>query len=108
VSLFQCEECGCIENTACACQGFKGFQEDWFDWSGIEDRKGKLLCSACGPAKFRDGEPTEYGKWHGEFKRKYLPLGLFKTSKNGNLEHKETGDTEYVNYLLNESDNLMK
>ena len=46
MSLFQCEHCGCCENTALAMQGFKAI-EDWFDWSGIEYRKGKMLCRAC-------------------------------------------------------------
>jgi len=46
MSLFQCEHCGCVENTAVARQGFKMINDwfDWFDWAGIEGRKGKLLC----------------------------------------------------------------
>jgi len=100
MSLYQCEECGCIENTAMACQGMKGYAEKFFDWKGFEDRKGKLLCSACGPTKYADGNPTEYGKWHDQFKRRYLPLGEFETCRVGNLRHKVTGDTEYSKYLI--------
>lgn len=91
MSLFQCEHCGCRENTALAFQGFKSFPE-WFRWEGIEDRKGKKLCSACGPRQYDDGRPTEYGKWHGAFERRYLPKGLFITNNVGNLEHRITGE----------------
>ena len=99
MSLFQCEHCGCCENTALAMQGFKGI-EDWFDWSGIEERKGKLLCSACGPSRERNGAELPYGKWHGKFDRVFLPIGKFKTDKNGNLEHIETGSTDFRQYAL--------
>ena len=44
MSLFRCEECGCVENTAC---------------SGYWDLdKQRDLCSECDPA---------IGKWHDEF-----------------------------------------
>ncbi len=90
MSLFQCEVCGCIENTALAFQGIKPMADD-FDFTGIENRKGKLLCSECAPTKFNDGTDTGLGKWHGEFEKKYLPLGEYKTDRRGNLEHIETG-----------------
>jgi hypothetical protein len=63
-----------------------------FDWSGIENRKGKLLCSVCGPTKYADGTATRYGKWHGQFLRTFLPMGQFKTNRVGNLEHIVTGE----------------
>lgn len=103
MSLFQCGHCGCKENTALAAQGCDGFTVDWYDWTGIEDRKGKKLCSACGPARFIDGTPTGRGVWHGEFDRVFLPSGLFKTNHEGNLEHIITGSTncrEYALYVL--------
>jgi len=101
MSLFQCEVCGCVENTALSSQGIKGFAERLFDWKGFEERKGKLLCSVCAPTKFTDGTPTEYGKWHNKFNRKFLPIGMFKTNKVGNLEHIETGSEDYNKYTLN-------
>lgn len=101
MSLFQCENCGCCENTALASQGFKGWFETFFDWSDIPDRKGMLLCSACAPDKFSDGKPAEFGKWHDEFDRIYLPKGMFKTNQQGNLEHIKTGETDYMKYALN-------
>lgn len=51
MSLFVCEDCGCIENTALSNFWRRG--------------KGKALCSECDP---------EIGKWHGRFgKRTYDP-----------------------------------
>ncbi|WMT10437.1 hypothetical protein e2701_00086 [Klebsiella phage e270.1] len=47
-----------------------------------------------------DGNPTPYGKWHNVFARQYLQLGKFKTNSQGNLQHIETGDTDYQNYLV--------
>lgn len=100
MSLFQCEVCGCCENTALACQGCDGYAEEFFDWTGIEDKRGKKLCSACAPTKYADGNATEYGKWHGRFQRTFLPLGMFKTAKNGNLAHIETGDEDFKKYAI--------
>jgi len=104
MSLFQCEICGCCENTALAAQGFKiEFIQRCFDWSGIEDKKGKFLCSACGPTQYRDGNATEFGKWHGEFERMFLPMGMFKTNRVGNLEHIETGEEDIRKYIIKDS-----
>jgi hypothetical protein len=100
VSLFQCQHCGCCENTALSGQGCNGYAESFYDWAGFEDRKGKRLCSACGPTRFSDGTPTEFGKWHGKFDRVFLPAGMFRTARNGNLEHIETGDQDFRRYAL--------
>jgi hypothetical protein len=72
----------------------------WFDWTGIEDREGKHLCSACGPTRYSQGTPTEYGKWHGQFDRVFLPMGKFKTNRVGNLEHIETGSEDFRSFAL--------
>lgn len=37
MSLFQCEVCGCCENTALSCQGFH-WMADLFDWSYAPER----------------------------------------------------------------------
>ena len=99
MSLFQCEHCGCAENTALTA----GYHcRDWpelFDWTGIEERKGLKLCSACTPAKHSDGEPVDGGgAWHGQFRRVFLVAGQFETNRDGNLAHKESGDTECWKY----------
>lgn len=86
MSLFQCQQCGCMENTALACQGCDGYAETFFDWIGLEDRRGKKLCSACAPAKYSDGTPSGLGTWHGKFERVFLPMGMFRTDRQGNLE----------------------
>jgi len=104
MSLFQCEHCGCCENTALSSQGFNGFFEKLYDWSYAPERKGLKLCSACGPVKYSDGEETEYGVWHGVFERTYLPKGMFFTNRVGNLEHKETGSEDFRFYALEKSE----
>ena len=102
MSLFQCQHCGCCENTALSAQGFHWFAKN-FDWEYAPDRKGMTLCSACGPTKWRDGTPTVYGEWHNRFPRVFLPMGMFKTNDVGNLEHIETGSEDYRQYALSTS-----
>ncbi|MGF6440403.1 hypothetical protein [Paraburkholderia youngii] len=64
MALYRCEHCGCVENTAtgfhCASRA-----DCWPDTI-----RGKALCSACAPPTYPDGTPTEYGRWHGLFKRR--------------------------------------
>lgn len=100
MSLFQCQNCGCCENTALASQGFVGIFERFFDWSYAPERRGLLLCSCCGPLKYKDGKSTEYGKWHNRFPRTMLPVGKFFTNSQGNLEHVDTGDTDVMKYEI--------
>ena len=103
MSLYQCQHCGCCENTALAMQ--PGFPPEWFDWTGIEDRRGKHLCSVCMPTKFASGAPyEEAGKWHGYFPRVFLPMGMFKTNRRGSLEHIETGSEDYRAYAIPQPD----
>jgi hypothetical protein len=103
MSLYQCEHCGCCENTALAMQ--KGMPTQWYDWTGIEGRRGMHLCSACMPTRFADGTaPPKAGGWHGKFERVFLPLGMFKTNKAGNLAHIETGDENYRFYAIDRRD----
>lgn len=89
--LFQCEKCGCVENTALSANGFSGMQTRLFNWDYAPELKGKKICSACGPKFFNDGTPTKFGKWHGVFSRDYLPLGEYLTDERGNLRHRLTG-----------------
>ena len=101
MSLFQCEHCGCAENTALSAQGFRMMRRI-FDWSYASEREGLLLCSACGPSNYNDGSRTGFGSWHGEFRRVFLPLGMFRTNERGDLEHKESGDTDFESYEISE------
>lgn len=84
MSLFQCEECGCCENTA-LCD---------YHWRKVKGLP--LLCSACDKAS-EIGDP---GEWHGKFERVFLPKGMFVTNREGNLAHKETGDTDFRKYQI--------
>ncbi|KAE8757388.1 hypothetical protein FSO04_24235 [Paraburkholderia madseniana] len=76
----------------------------WFRWDdrfeGMAERKGQHLCSACGPKWYADGTPTEYGTWHDQFERVFLPRGQFKTNREGNLEHIETGRTDFRAFAI--------
>lgn len=99
MSLYQCEHCGCCENTALGHYWDADNPED-YDWGGIEGRKDERLCSACGPKFYRDGRSTGMGQWHGQFERVFLPRGKFKTNKRGNLEHIETGSEDFRQYAI--------
>lgn len=99
MSLFQCEVCGCCENTALSMQGFKGITE-CYDWSYAPEREGKRICSACGPIKHKNGTPSHFGEWHGRFDRVFLPLGQFTTNRVGNLEHIETGSEDFRAFAI--------
>ena len=97
MSLFQCDVCGCMDNTALAIgeplAGSKSYAKI-FDWNGMKERIGKELCSACAPSFYSDGAKTKMGKWHNQFNRYFLDKGMFFTNSDGNLEHKETGRTD--------------
>ncbi len=57
MSLFVCEECGCIENTA--------LSRFWVRKTDLGPNDGRALCSECDP---------ETREWHGRFpKRLYDP-----------------------------------
>lgn len=77
MSLFQCEECGCCDNTATS-----GY---WFRNDKGNPCEGRKLCAACDPS---------IGKWHGVFKQRFLPKGEFHTNQQGNLEHTESGSID--------------
>jgi hypothetical protein len=73
MSLYQCEKCGAMENTALGAYWLREVK----------------LCSEC-----------DTGTWHGRFKKIMLPMGMFVTNKDGNLAHKETGDTDIKKYAI--------
>ena len=88
MSIYQCDKCGCAENTACG-------------WYHSRDSKrlnkpediGDKLCSACAVTTWPDGSDRESfnGKWHNRFERTYLPKGEFFTNQMGNIQHMESG-----------------
>ena len=98
MSLYQCEKCGCCENTSCGHYHCRNFKDMW-----DEKYLGKALCSACAPTHFKSGEKNRdmNGKWHGKFERTFLPMNMFYTNDDGNLAHKETHETDFRKYSLN-------
>lgn len=89
MSLYQCQRCGCIENTACG--HYHCRTTDLFTDFLPGTEKGMKLCSECGPRKYASGKPTEYGKWHNHFEKAYYPLGSLVTDNNGNIRFKDNG-----------------
>ena len=55
MSLFQCDKCGCVENTALS---------NWA-WNKYEKKNPEELCSECDPS---------INKWHNQFPKLYLEL----------------------------------
>ena len=88
MSVYQCFNCGCAENTALG-----WFHSRFSKRIAPTDILGQALCSACAPLNYKSGEPIKKfnGEWHGQFERTFLPRGEFKTNSHGNIEHIETG-----------------
>lgn len=81
MSIYQCDECGCAENTALGWYHCRTMKD-------LVDKKyfGKKLCSACGPTHFTGGDAiSKMGKWHGKFERVFYPIGTMETDEHGNL-----------------------
>ena len=90
MSLYQCEKCGCVENTACGHYWSAIFGREMFsDYQNGTNEK-MLLCSACGPLKFKNGESTDFGKWHGIFRQRFFELNSLYTDGSGNVRFKGT------------------
>lgn len=70
MSLFQCEKCGCVENTATS---------NWA-WNQCEGKPD--LCSAC---------DEKIGEWHGIFERRFFIKGSLFTNSEGNVQHRANG-----------------
>lgn len=58
--IFQCQKCGCVENTALSGFWLRDMRFLRAKREGREVEKGPALCSACDP---------EIGVWHGEFEQ---------------------------------------
>lgn len=101
MSLFQCDKCGVIENTALAEGGHLMFmwrdepediQAEWRNRLGLKAGEpfGKYCC-VCNPiwytakGAFGRGENPNPRKWHGRFPQEFHPVGTMKTDRNGNI-----------------------
>jgi hypothetical protein len=80
MSLFKCEACGCIENTALCHYNIRLFDER-------EDQR--ALCSECDPA---------IGKWHGVFPKK--PVAGYKLASDGFLYHSNEIKTDNFKWRM--------
>lgn len=115
MSLFQCSRCGCMENTS-----LSNCSRPYIHNSIADQKHEAILsykqimglkpednleeyCSACSPVWYTDAGDygvgpipegkrgkDDSGKWHGKFRRIYLPMGEFETNNQGNLWHKKT------------------
>lgn len=81
MSLYQCDKCGCIENTALGWYWLTKHDDPRFD--------NRNLCSACAPPPDESVGRHHGGKWHGLFERVYYPLRSMETGPNGNLREKK-------------------
>lgn len=96
MSLFQCDECGCVDNSACGGTYHTKNTDLW-----AEEDRGKELCVVCSPKKFVDGSENKgAGIWHNHFDRAFLEKGKWKTNREGNLEHIKTGETDFRKYAI--------
>jgi len=89
MAIFQCQRCGCAENTGTGWFHSAHRNEKWFDGYAKDEK----VCSACAPTHYKDGSPVKKfnGEWHGSFKRTFLPHDMFFTNDHGTVEHIETG-----------------
>lgn len=101
MSIFQCENCGCAENTAL---GWYHSRDN--DRLTVKEQLGKKLCCVCTSQYYPSGEKKDRynGKWHGQFKRVFLPKNTCFTNGEGNLQHIESGLTGSKLYAAYGSD----
>lgn len=117
MSLFQCDKCGCLENTSLTgAYWSKPLLEElpeaitsYRATLGLKDGEAwGSYCSVCNPIWYTpEGNygvgprpddyhrnPNKYkddgGVWHDKFERCFFRKGLFHTDENGNLSHVET------------------
>lgn len=89
MSIYQCDKCGCAENTALGWYHCRNKSERML---GAEFKDGTKLCSSCSPSMFADGSNfSKGGGWHNQFTRTFLPKGVCFTNMDGNLECKNSG-----------------
>lgn len=74
MSIFMCEKCGCVENTACC-----NYWESKYPYEGGSSKA--LLCSECDP---------DIGRWHGRFEKR--PAKGMVLGSDGFLYSKEEVD----------------
>jgi hypothetical protein len=89
VSLFQCDKCGVIENTACTFGYIGGYSDE--GWQADERLKRGLAVRGKYCSKCFDGE------WHGRFPQRFYEVGKLHTDNHGNI-----GPRDYEKYRVGE------
>lgn len=117
MSLFQCDVCGCVENTACSDGGNimkylitkerePEVYESYRQVLGLkENEEFGNYCCVCNPVWFNNkqygiGKNPNKKEWHNRFERIFLPKGEWETNPFGNLQHKITGEEDYYKYAI--------
>jgi hypothetical protein len=72
MSLYQCDKCGVVENTALGAYWCNQF---WEENSEVA-------------ASYREQLGLKQNMWHGQFEKKFYPLGTMDTDEQGNLRKK--------------------
>ncbi len=89
MSLFQCDTCGCVENTATSGTYHVRNVERLMPKKFL----GMKLCCVCGPDVWADGSNiSKTGKWHDLFTRKFYPVGTLYTDAQGNVRNIKTNE----------------
>lgn len=96
MALFQCQECGCVENSSSGWYHAKGR-----GYTKDKEKDKKELCSECGPTEYSDGTPTKLGQWHNRFTKKIYPLGSLYTDGEGNVRYKHNNEYPKKEEALN-------
>jgi hypothetical protein len=110
MSLFQCDICGCIDNTTTSNMGgydLNIFLRDVDSKEAVKsykkvlglkpDEKFGKYCCIHSPVWFKEQKlgigkkPEDQKVWHNKFDRKFLPKGEWETVSDGNLQHKIYG-----------------
>lgn len=86
MSLFICEKCGAIENTALGFYWSRNLDHVKFIDEALN---GKALCSECMPTVFSDGSKAGNGRWHNRFPKEFVkdhPNGEYINWKDGEFK----------------------
>lgn len=109
MSLFQCDRCGCVENTALSEGGYlisglvtedepPEIVKSYKAAVGLKEEEpfGNYCCVCCPmqfdkKGEFKIFEEKDRRQWHSDFPRTFLAKGEWETDERGNLRNKKTG-----------------
>lgn len=128
MSLFQCDNCGCVENTACTGGYHMKWKDDRMPADVAQSYRKELglaadeefgnYCCVCSPVWFTDeGEyglgpiPKDkitkedkwgdaLGVWHGKFPREFWKKGTLFTDQQGNVSLRKRGRVKHLDEVM--------